>query len=398
MQTFKYKAWDENFNIVKGRLEEDDAEMAKACLRSQGYVIISIKKMGSVFYKNFGRNKLDNSELASFCGQMNTVVSSGVSLLKGIEVFRDQAEKKRLRTLYNKIYESIEKGNSLSYAMRKSGAFPGLLCDMVSSGELSGDMETIFRNMEILYEREARIKDKMRTASVYPLILLFTSTGMLIFFNYFIFPEFQEILSDSNNLPLITKILVGFLQFFKKNAFIIAAAILSIMPVGKYVATREKTGYMLSKASISLPIIGRVRKDVVTSRFARAMSLFLKSAVPVLQILDSLGGILGNEYMSRRVEYIRSGLTNGYSVADAMEMASIFDPIVIQMVRVGEETGSLDESLEKVAQIYDKKSESGINKLMAVIEPVFTLLIGVFIGILLLAMMLPVMQGTTRLR
>ena len=147
-----------------------------------------------------------------------------------------------------------------------------------------------------------------------------------------------------------------------------------------------------------MPIVSTVKKDVITARFARSMALFLKSAVPILSILDSLKLIVDNSFIAENLEKVRNNMVNGSTIADAFELQMVFEPLVIQMMKVGEETGKLDESLYKLAEIYDKKAEIGITKLMAMIEPAFTLVVGVFVAVIILAMALPIMNMTNSLK
>jgi type IV pilus assembly protein PilC len=398
MRVFAYKAWDQKYNIVKGILEEENVEQAKEKLRSKGLKIISVSTYISLKNVEIGRRVLKDAELANFCEQMGILLNSGINILKGLEVLQEQAKNKKLRFVLSGLRTGVQRGKTLASSMEDTKAFPKLLSDMVSSGELSGNVDTIFYNMEKYYEREARLREKVKTASVYPIILLTVAVGMLIFFNFFVFSELKELFSDNQNLPNITKALVRTIEFFNNNfPGIILTAVLLIILL-KYISEKAAVKAKIDRFSLFTPLIGSVNRDMITARFTRSLSLFLKSAVPVLRILDSLKLIVDNLYISRKIESVKTLMTNGNSIADAIQAQKVFDPLVVQMIRVGEESGKLEESLNKLADIYDKRVEVGINRLMAMIEPVFTLLVGLFVGVLILAMIMPVMQMTNSFR
>lgn len=398
MRQFSYKAWDGNFKIIKGVVEDDDIDAAKEKLRAQGLKIINISEKFNLKNIELGRKKLKNIELANFCEQMGTILNSGVNMLRGLEILKSEAKNKKMQSVISDIHGGVRRGLTLSRSMENSGVFPKLLCDMINSGEISGNVDTIFFNMENFYEREARIKEKVATASVYPIMLLFTAVGMIIFFNFFVFSELKELFTDNDNLPGITKALIGTMNFLNENFILVLASIVVLLILLKYLSTKKEVAIFLDRLLLNMPVIKGVKRDMIVARFTRSMSLFLKSAVPVLSILDSLQMIVDNLYVGSKIEGIKNEMINGSSIADAIEKQNIFEPLVVQMIRVGEETGKLEDSLNKLAEIYDKKVENGINKLMAMIEPTFTLVVGLFVGILMLAMAMPVMNMTNSLK
>jgi type IV pilus assembly protein PilC len=398
MGKFSYKAWDSSLKVLKGVIEEEDLEGAKEKLRTQGLKVIDIYQSTSLKNIELGSKKLKDMELANFCEQMGIILNSGVNMLRGLEILKAQAKNKKMQTVLEDVHSGVRKGQTLARSMEGSAAFPKLLCDMVNSGELSGNVDTIFFNMENFYEREARIKEKVTTASVYPLMLLFTAIGMIVFFNFFVFSELKELFADNDNLPWITKALIGSMEFMNENFILMIVLIVVLIIFLKYLTTVKEVAVWMDRIALSIPIVKGVKMDMIVARFTRSMALFLKSAVPVLSILDSLQTIVDNLYIGTKIEGIKTEMINGSSIADALEKQKIFEPLVVQMTRVGEETGKLEESLDKLAEIYDKKVESGISRLMAMIEPTFTLIVGLFVGILMLAMAMPVMNMTDTLR
>jgi type IV pilus assembly protein PilC len=398
MDRYLYKAWDENFNVITDLIEEEDIEVAKDKIRSKGLKIIDIKKKTRLSDIKIGKENLSDETLANFCGQTGIIISSGVSIIRGLELLVQQTKNKKFKGIVNNVLTGVKRGKPLGKSMEDTKAFPRLLTDMILSGELSGNLDTILFNMEQFYQREAAIKNKIKSASIYPVVLLFTGIGMLTFFNFFIFPEMKDLFTDMSQMPAITRGLLNSIEFLNSNFPLVMGVIGALIVGVKYISEFDKVKLKLDFIGLKLPGIGAVKHEIITSRFTRSMGIFLRSAVPILDILDSMQQIVGNKYMSARIELVKHDLINGSSIADAMEQQKIFEPLVTQMIRVGEETGSLEDTMFKLADIYDKRVEAGITKMMAMVEPAFTLIIGILLGIVIIAMAMPVMNMTNGLQ
>lgn len=398
MDRYSYKAWNKKFEIIKGKIEEEDIEAAKDKLKAQGLTVIDISKAFNIEELTFGSLKLKDSELANFCGQMGMILNSGLNVLNGLEVLQSQMKEKKLKRIVGIMHSSVRKGRALASAMQDTNAFPKLLCDMVASGELSGNVDETFANMEAFYEREGRIKSKIVAASIYPSMLLFVAIGMIGFFNIFVFKELGSLFSDMKGLPAATRMLIGFMNFLNNNFVYILLSLVALIISLVYAAKHEKSAYFMDKLKLAIPVLGEFRIHMITARFSRSMALFLKSAVPMLSVMDSLKLLVDNQYVAVKIEDVKNELINGRSISSAIEKQNIFEPVVVQMIRVGEETGRLEESLSNLANIYDKKIDTEVTKLMALIEPAFTLIIGVCVAVLILAVAMPVMNMTNGLR
>lgn len=398
MQKFIYKAWNKNFEITRGIIQEDDISNAKEKLRGEGLNIISIAQKKSLTDLSIFKKKFKDAELSGFCGQLAIIINAGVNILKGLEIMEAQTKNKNMKNVINQISISVKRGNMLGKAMEATKVFPNLLCDMVTSGELSGNMENMLFNMETYYEKESNIKNKVKAASVYPAMILSAAVGMVIFFNFFIFPEIKSLFQEAKELPFITKVLIESLDYLNSHPVQILILIGSFILFLKYIFTFKNAKYWKDDIALRIPVLSTVKRDIITARFARSMALFLKSGVPILSVLDSIKLIVDNFYIAEKIEMVRDSMINGSTLADAFDKQEVFEPLVIQMMSVGEETGKLEDSLYKLAEIYDKRAETGIAKLMAMIEPAFTLLVGVFVAVIILAMAMPIMNMTNSLK
>lgn len=392
MKKYVYKVYEESFNVIKGVIEEEDKDIAAEKLRDRGLRIIYIKEKVSIIDSKLFKIVLSDEILADFCGQIAIVINAGVSLLRGLEILHEQTHSKKMKKIILGVLSRVREGRTLTAAMEAIGVFPKLLIDMVRTGELSGEIDTILFNMESYYKKEASIKTKIKSASIYPALILFVAVGMMAFFNFYIFGEIKELFKDSSNIPNITKVLLAFMDYFNNNVLTITISILAIIIFIIYAKTIPKVRYHYDKVLLKLPVIREAKKDIMTARFTRSMGIFLRSAVPILEILENLKYILGNEFAAAKIEKVKMEIINGNKIADSLEIEELFEPLVIQMIRVGEETGKLEEMLFSLADRYDIKVETSISRLTALVEPVLTLLIGVVVGTVIVAVALPIMQ------
>lgn len=389
MGKFRYKAFDEKNNILKSTISDDDIELAKDQLRAKGYRIISIEKISN-FDDYQLRHELNDEQLASYCGEIATILDSGVSILRGLEILYEQAEKSSYKKVIKTLLSNVKKGMNLSVAMERTEVFPELLTDMVESGEISSHLVEILFSMESFYEREAAIKSKIRGASIYPLILLAVSMAMLVFFNLFVFKELKTIFNDMTELPKLTKMLIDSLDYINANPVIVLGVIVAIITIGTALTKVAPIKFFLDKISLKLPIIGSVRKNIISARVASSMAIFIQSAVPLTKVLAVVESIAANKYISSLVAIAKEEIIRGRNISDAFEEVQAFDTMMIQMIRIGEETGKLEDMLFKLADIYEKKSNTGIERMVSMIEPLFTLVVGLLVGVIIVAMAMPI--------
>lgn len=395
MKKFVYKAWNDKFQVIKSEIEENNIDIAMSRLKGRGLKIIYIKEKYD-FLKNF-RKKLSNKELANFCGQTALILSSGVSLIKGLEIMEKQTKNKNMKKILLNISEGIRKGDSLAESMRSSGQFPKLLTDMVTTGEISGNVDTILYSMEDFYKKELNIKNKVKNASMYPMIILVVAFLMMLFFNFVIFPEIKTLLVGMK-LSLVTIIVISLMNFFNNYYVYLIVFIIGIVIFIKNIRSFPKIAFLFDKLILKIPVLGQVKIDVITARFTRSMGIFLKAAVPIVTVMENIKFIVDNEFISKKIEKARDQLIKGEKFAESIEQQHIFGPIVTEMIRIGEETGTMDEIMTKLADIYDERVDASIGRLMALVEPMLTLIIGIVVGAVILGMALPMMQLTQSMK
>ncbi|KAJ51624.1 type IV pilus assembly protein PilC [Clostridium tetanomorphum] len=396
MTKFIYKASDNNLNIVKGYIEEEYMEAAEEQLRGKDLKIIYIKKSMIFNMPKLGKTTIKDELISSFCGQMAIIINTGVSILKGLEIVSEQD--KKLKKVADAVLIGIRKGETLGHSMSSTGFFPKLLIDTVNSGELSGNVDEILFNMENFYQREANMKNKVKGALIYPCILLILTISMMLFFNFFIFSKISSIFEDINNLPFITKLLLKTMNYTNNNFLLLILQIFIFILAVNYIKNINKVKLYLDKIILKVPIIGEFKRNIITNRFSRSMWIFIKSAVPIINALENLELIVDNLYISKKIENAKKEIANGARIADSFEDKKVFDPITIQMMRIGEETGKLESMFLKLTSIYDRKVENSMNKLMSLVEPAFTLIIGFVVGVVIIGIALPILQMSNSIK
>lgn len=389
MAKFKYHAFNEEGAIVKNFIVDEDIELAKDRLINMKLQVIKIKRVFSMLDLKY-RKILNEERLSAFCGEIGIILDSGVTIMRGLEMLIAQTDDKSYKEVLVNIHSGVKKGLNLSTSMEKTGVFPNLLTDMVASGEISSHLTEILFSMEDFYAREASIKAKIKSASIYPMILLVVAVLMVIFFNFFVFKEMKTLFDGMDNLPGLTNALISGLDYLNANPFIVIGAIVAVVAVVRMLLGLEFVSYVVDKLSLKLPVFGQVKMNIITSRVSSSMAIFIKSAVPLVKVLGVVELLAANKYVSEKVAIAKEEIKRGRSIADAFDDADVFDPMLVQMIRVGEETGKLEEMLFRLASIYEKKTEIGIKRLVALIEPIFTLVVGIVVAVIIVAMALPI--------
>jgi len=393
---FNYKVIDEHKQIKRGTLEAVDKEAAKRNLLENKWQIIELQESNQIlgFLNKALESKLSFESISSFCTQMAMMIRTGANLVKGLEILKAQSRDKNLQRVITTMITEVSRGSSLSAAMKTCGnALPELLINLVAVGEQSGNLDTVLNNMAEYYERENFIRKKIASASVYPAILTAVMIILVIFFINFILPEITGLLTESGGeLPLITQVMIGSATFLKDKFFIILFGVLGLVVLFFRLQAIPKYKLKIDGYKLRIPLLGKNMKNVITARFCRTLALFLKASIPIVPILDSMEKIVGNEVSRLAVAQAKEKIIKGKGLAAAFGEEKFFDEMVIQMMTIGEETGQLDDLMEEIAKFYDKQVEIGISKMVALVEPVFTIIIGIFAGIMVISVALPILN------
>lgn len=387
---YKYTALDQNNNVITGSIDAASEIQARDILASQGQKLIKIKRE-ALAKAGPGEKSISGPEIAVFCKELSIITKSGISILKGLAMICSQSHNRRIRQLAENINVGIQKGYSLSEAFKNCGyRLPLLLVNMIRIGEVSGNLDDIFRRMADYFQKEAALRKKVVGAMIYPAILLCVSVGVIIIFTFFVLPQLVEIIEDTGGkLPLITRIMMGSANFVKDNIvyIIIALIVLAIVYVKgiPYEMKNKAKGWLM----LRIPGAAGISKDFITTRFVRTAGILFNTGLPMLVILDTLEKVIGNEEVGRGIAAARDNINKGESLSNSLQQIGFFDTMVINIIAIGEETGRLSESLMELAEYYDERFESTVARFISLIEPAFTLGMGAVIATILLSAMLP---------
>lgn len=391
---FRYKVINEEMHVIDGVMEAVDMEAARRQIVENRWQIIALAKvsgLSSLLAMNLN-NRVKPESIASFCSQMAMMIRSGANLVRGLDILQSQMEDKHLQGVVATIHRGVSRGDSLSAAMREcQGALPELLINLVSVGEESGNLDSVLVSMAEYYERENFIRKKITSAAIYPLVLTVVLIGLVFLFINFILPEVTELLKGNDqSLPAPTQMIVDTADYLQRNGQFLLLGILAAAALLVRIFKIPKYRYYLDSFLLRIPLLGKNIKDVVIARFSRTLALFLHSSLPIVPILNSLENVVGNEVPRLAIVRSKERIIRGETMALAFGEESFFDPLVIQMMSIGEETGRMEDLMIDVANHYDKRVEIGLTRLVSLIEPIFTIIVGVFAGGLIIAIALPI--------
>ena len=338
--------------------------------------------------------RIGGNDLVLFCRQLATLLGAGVTILKSLDIIAQQVSSRRLYFVIRDLQKNMEKGLSFHETMaRHPTVFSELWINLVESGEASGNLAVILNRLAGYLERNAAFKRKIISALIYPIILLCGSLGALIFMTVKIIPSFAETFKGLNiTLPPLTKFLVTVSSFLRERfLLIIGIAIFGIYILRKYISTKEgRKAY--EKIQFSLPIFGEFFHSVTVERFSSEMATLLESGVPILYSLEIAEHSVGNSAMAEIVRKIKEDIRDGKSVKEPFEKSGFFEPMVVQMVGIGEEIGELSQMFKKINIFYQEYSETFLNRLVSMFEPFILIFMGSIIGIIVIGMFLPIFQ------
>ncbi|AEF95020.1 Type II secretion system F domain protein [Desulfotomaculum nigrificans CO-1-SRB] len=351
--------------------------------------------VGKLAKLNVGFKKVKLRELATFARQLSTLINSGIPLISCINITRSQTESKVLKSALGDILSSLEDGNTLSNSFAKfPNIFPEIFIYMVEAGELGGVLDEVMERLADHLEREHDVNEKIKSALTYPLVVLIFSMLALSFLLTFVLPKIINVIQGMGvPLPLPTRIVMAVSGVFINFWFLIPFIIFLLFFGFKYIASKPKGQETLDIISIKAPIFGSIYQKIIVARFCRTLGTLLKGGVPIIQALEVVKKSVNNVIISRAVTKAQERVRNGQELSKPIEECGLFPPMVIKMIAVGEETGSLDILLERVGIFYDKEVGILVGRLSSVIEPLLIVLLGGIVGFIILAVMLPMISS-----
>ena len=394
MAQYKFTAKDERGRTVGDTLEADSEMAIVAQLRRKGLVVLSIESVERHVKAKRGKKKIKASELVVFSRQLATMVDAGLPLIQALDTLRDQAESVGFRTVLGALVSSIEGGSSFSEALAlHPKVFTNLFVNMVRAGETSGTLSEILDRIASYMEASANLKRKVKSAMIYPAVVTFLSIVITIVLLVKVIPVFADIYDSFGQvLPLPTRMLLSFSNFLRSYLHfgVIGLGVAAFLFM-KYKKTDEGA-LKFDRFTFRLPIFGDLFKKISVSRFSRTLSVLIRSGVPILSALDIVARTAGNKVIEYAIDDAAEEIKQGENIAGPLGATTVFPPMVIKMIAVGEEAGKLDTMLEKISDFYDSQVDAAVSGLTSLIEPLLIVFMGVVIGGIVICMFLPIFK------
>lgn len=393
MPGYFYIVADKAGKEKRGKMEANNRDAAKELLKKDGYVILSLEEQSQQFDMNFtfGR-KLKPRDLSVFCRQFVSILESGVAMKEALAMLEEQTENKTLKKSIAEVLTNIEKGNSLADAMRgESHVFPPMLINMVEAGESSGNLEMAFSRMTEQFEKEAKLKATVRKATVYPIVLIFACIGVIGVMLLYVIPIFIDMFKEIDmEMPAFTMFVMGLSEWAGTHVYIIVGVAVAIFAAYQAYYRTEGGRKNIDKIKMKMPLFGQLVVKSNCSRFARTASTLLAAGVPMIDCLDIVSRIVNNIHYSMAIQNAREEVMKGIPLSEPLRDAGIFPPMVYHMTGIGEETGNIEQMLNKLADYYDEEVEITTQNILAAMEPLIIVFMAVVVGSLVIASILPI--------
>ncbi len=418
MSKFTYTAMNEKGIEVSGVLQAENALSAVSQIREMGYFPTQVSPArlrrspetapGAesprflLDIRLLRRKRIKAKTLAIFTRQLAALIDAGLPLLKSLNVLKSQSRPGPLKDALAVISERVEGGSTFSHALTEHPKiFNNLFVNMVKAGEAGGVLELVLNRLAEFLEKAQRLKSMVKSAMIYPSVVLTVAVGVVTFLVAFVVPRLKEVFdSFSLKLPPVTQTLIRVSTTVRDHLwyshFPYVGALL-IVPIGLFIAFKilrktERGGLLCDTAKLRLPVAGSLLKQIAIARFSRTLGTLLTSGVPILQALDIVRGTSGNRVVSRAVKNVHDGVREGESIAASLGDVSVFTPVVVSMIEVGEETGKLPEMLTKIADNFEEDVDNAVSGITSVIEPVLIVFLAVVVGFIAISMLLPLIE------
>ncbi len=393
MPFFEWKGRSATGEIRSGVIEAPNSQLVEVYLRRLNIVPIKIqlKKERTPLFK---LKKVSEKELALFTRQFATVLEAGLPIIRALDTLAMQQKNPYFREVINDIKRRVEGGSSLSEAM---GLYPKVFSDlyvqMVRSGESSGNLDVVLKRLANYLEKIVSIKAKVKHAMIYPSVIIFVTIAVVSILMIFVIPKFAELFVEGGQkLPLPTQILIDISRNFKYIIVLFFLTIVTVIFLLKYFRRHEKGKYQTDKILLHLPIVGELFLKASLSRLTRTLANLIGAGVPLLQAISIAGQTSGNKVIEKAMEEVRLNVSTGQPMADTMFYTGVFPYMVVEMVRVGELSGNIEEMLTKIADFYEEEVDRMVQTLSTLIEPILIVVLGVVVGAILIALYLPIFK------
>lgn len=395
MAEFQYRVITPEGKEKKGTMEGKSVEQVTGVLKAQKNVILSVSEASLMNRDiNFSLGgRVSARDYSIFCRQFVSIISAGVSIINALEMMRDQTENRTLKKALGEVYEDVSKGESMAGAMKKhSKVFPSMLCNMVEAGEASGSMEVAFERMAVQFEKENKLKQSVKKAMIYPIVLLVVMVGVLFLMMIWVIPNFMGMFAElDTELPPITQAVVNMSDFVIAKWWLILLVVAAAIALFKAYAASPSGKFVLGGIALKIPIFGKLQTKSECARLGRTLCTLLGAGVPMMDAIEITGRSMENVHYKKAMMDAKDQVMRGMALSRPLKTCGLFPPMVVHMVSIGEETGNIETMLENVANYYEDDVQVATEQVMALMEPMIIVVMAIVVGVLIMAIMQPML-------
>jgi type IV pilus assembly protein PilC len=396
MPTFIWKGRTASGRVETGEMVAENQSDILKSLRKKKIIPVSVKpKPKEITFSLFGGKRLNTKELAIFTRQFATMINAGLSLMDCLDTLKKQITKPGFKTVLTEIMEDIEGGATLADSLaRQKKSFSNLYINMVAAGEAGGALDTILLRLAAYLEKTAEIIRKIKGAMIYPAMILIVTVGAVAILLLFVIPIFATMYADMGaELPMLTALVLAASNILRRYFLIIVVIIIVLVVVIRLYYRSDNGKTVIDRFMLRVPVFGDLIKKTALARFSRTLSTLLSSGVNILDALEITAKTSGNKIVENAIMNARASIKEGETIAAPLSKErTVFPPMVVQMISIGEATGGIDDMLNKVADFYEGEVDTAVENLMTALEPIIVVFLGVIIGVIVIAMYLPIFK------
>ncbi|MBU1007339.1 MAG: type II secretion system F family protein [Candidatus Omnitrophica bacterium] len=404
MPFFKYLARDRSGKMLEETIESVSQEELINSLQARGLFVVSLGPVAAVKKKKQAKRHyhrgVKGSDLVMFSRELATLLSSGVTLIKSLDILCKQIESRILLRTVEQIKKDVEGGYTFQNALKKHDkVFSEFWVHLVETGEASGHLPASLDQLAGYMEDGEALKKKIVSAMIYPIVLVCVATGAIVIFLLKIIPVFSDIFKGFNvELPLLTQMVINASNIMKKYFVVALGSCVAIFFILKKYVSTQIGRKQFDSLKFKLPLVGALAQEICTERFASSLSTLIKSGVPILHALEITEKTAGNKIMEQALKEVRDAVREGRGMAQTMQNSNLFSPLVVQMISVGEEIGELGKMLDRIAIFYKDRVNTFVSRLTTMFEPLVLVFMGVVVGVLVVAMFMPIFSISSAVR
>ena len=392
MAQYNYKAMDKNGKAKKGSIEAINLDKAKEKLKSEGLIVQDIKEQGAG--KKGGGKKVKDKDLAVFCKQFSAVLNAGVTIISALEMMSEQLENKTLKRALQEAQAYVQKGGTLADAFKLNPkVFPPIMINMTAAGEMSGNLEICFDRLTTHFETANALHSKVKGAVTYPIVILIVVVAVVAVLLVGVIPQFSQMFEDlGSELPAATQMLVNLSNFLQHKWYILVIIVAAIVFGLKAFGKTEPGSLMYAKIGIKFPLFGNLTIKSAAATFSRTMATLMASGISLIDAVEQVAKMINNRIIREALLDAKTQIAKGVPLSKPLRDCGIFPPMLPQMTKIGEETGNIEDMMDKVADYYEMEVNDATDALTAAMEPLIIVIMGVVVGGIVMAIYSPMLS------